>query len=543
MKNWIIFSLILFGLNLQAQVALSDQAGLAVPDPSALLDLQSTSKGTLLSRMSQGQRDSIQNPANGLLIHNTTSNCIQIYFTQQGWTDVECDCAVAPSAAFTYPGTINQYAAASFVASQAGLTYSWMFMNGSPTNGVSQTESVTWSSTGDYQVSLTVTDALGCSSTEIDTITVQACVPPSSAFTGSTTASINTPASFSATQGGLTYAWIFPSGSPSSSTAQSPSVTWTAAGTYNIQLITTNAFGCSDTSNASVTVQNCVTGGSMTFTNCGATGRTGPTQSQANAQYGAGMVTIKNFGIQQWTVPAGVCDITIEAWGAEGGDVSGNSPGRGARMRGDFNVTGGTTLYIVVGQEGLSQATNNCNGGGGGGGTFVYIPSNPQPLIVAGGGGGAYRGANGVDGGVGTSGATSSTSQGTPGNGGNGGAAGPCGSGWPGAGGAGWLNNGGTTCVWGSGSSKGGNTGPDWRGGERNLAGNQGSQVQDGSFGGGGSSFHGGGGGGGYSGGGGGGSCSNGLSGGGGGGSYNSGTNQNNSAGVRTGHGQVVITW
>ena len=45
---------------------------------------------------------------------------------------------------------------------------------------------------------------------------------------------------------------------------------------------------------------------------------------------------------------------------------------------------------------------------------------------------------------------------------------------------------------------------------------------------GGGGAFHGAGGGGGYS--------------GGGGGSYNAGSNQSNSSGVRTGHGEVIIT-
>ena len=52
---------------------------------------------------------------------------------------------------------------------------------------------------------------------------------------------------------------------------------------------------------------------------------------------------------------------------------------------------------------------------------------------------------------------------------------------------------------------------------------------------------HGGGGGGGYSGGGGGGTNCNGA--GGGGGSYNTGTNQNNSSGFQSGHGQVVVSW
>jgi hypothetical protein len=97
-KNLYTLALILVGLGLQAQSVISDQGGNPVVSPDAILELQSTTKGMLLSKMSQTQRDAINSPSNGLLIHNTTSNCIQVYFTQQGWTDVECDCPTPPSA-------------------------------------------------------------------------------------------------------------------------------------------------------------------------------------------------------------------------------------------------------------------------------------------------------------------------------------------------------------------------------------------------------------------------------------------------------------
>jgi len=78
-----------------------------------------------------------------------------------------------------------------------------------------------------------------------------------------------------------------------------------------------------------------------TFTNCGQTGRTGPSQSQANSTYSGtsleGLVTVTD-GIQEWTVPYDGT-YTIEVWGAEGGHGNGNGayPGYGARMRGDLN--------------------------------------------------------------------------------------------------------------------------------------------------------------------------------------------------------------
>ena len=59
------------------------------------------------------------------------------------------------------------------------------------------------------------------------------------------------------------------------------------------------------------------------FTNAGATGRYGPTQSQINSAYSgdhplAGKVTINTQGIQEWTVPQSG-SYTIEVWGAKGG--------------------------------------------------------------------------------------------------------------------------------------------------------------------------------------------------------------------------------
>lgn len=48
-------------------------------DPSAQVQVSSGSKGVLIPRMTLNARDAITNPANGLIIFNTTSNCINYY--------------------------------------------------------------------------------------------------------------------------------------------------------------------------------------------------------------------------------------------------------------------------------------------------------------------------------------------------------------------------------------------------------------------------------------------------------------------------------
>ena len=172
-----------------------------------------------------------------------------------------------------------------------------------------------------------------------------------------------------------------------------------------------------------------VVSGTFTFTNCSATGRLGPTQSQVNAAYTSGnslynSVTINDQGIQEWTVPS-TATYTIEAWGAKGGgDAAG---GLGARMKGDFNLTKDDVIKIVIGQMGglmeiiihrvEEEVLMYCD----------FYNSNSSILVIAGGGGGSpgssdYQSGGSDDGQSGTSGGngfgvSGSSSGGTNGNG------------------------------------------------------------------------------------------------------------------------------
>ncbi|MBN8692376.1 MAG: HYR domain-containing protein [Bacteroidetes bacterium] len=229
--------------------------------------------------------------------------------------------------------------------------------------------------------------------------------------------------------------------------------------------------------------------------------------------------------IQQWTVPAGVTTMTIQALGAEGGNSTSSTipAGLGADIRGTFTVTPGQVLKVLVGQS-------PTGGNGGGGGTFVTDMSN-NPIIIAGGGGGSAGATDSPNkhGQAGTAGGNGAGGGGTGGTAGNGGSIGAtfasgAGGGLLTDGAAGW-----TTTSGGKSFLNGG------------LAGTGGAV---GGFGGGGSGsgYVVGAGGGGYSGGG-SGSNSAGQGVGGGGGSYNGGTNQVNTTGVHTGNGVVYITY
>ena len=77
--------LILFlitGLSVFAQVGINTDN--SAPDPSAGLDVNFTNKGVLLPRLTLVQRNAITNPAEGLLIFNLTTGCID-YFLGGSW--------------------------------------------------------------------------------------------------------------------------------------------------------------------------------------------------------------------------------------------------------------------------------------------------------------------------------------------------------------------------------------------------------------------------------------------------------------------------
>ncbi len=59
--------------------------GTTTPDNSAILELNSTTQGLLLPRMTTNQRNAIVSPAEGLLIYNLDSGCFQFY-TGTSWS-------------------------------------------------------------------------------------------------------------------------------------------------------------------------------------------------------------------------------------------------------------------------------------------------------------------------------------------------------------------------------------------------------------------------------------------------------------------------
>lgn len=273
------------------------------------------------------------------------------------------------------------------------------------------------------------------------------------------------------------------------------------------------------------------------FTSLGAEGPNGPTKSQLGRYNGTsleGRVNIKQ-GIQYWTVPFSGTYV-IENLGASGGNgtsqgcATWNLGGMGAKIKGTFSFSKGTTLKILVGQRGLPTESFLQRPGGGGGGTFVTFKDNTKIIIAGGGGGGGLAKPGYQDGEPGQAIENGTQHGGHDGLGG-------------------LLYNTQTfdssdiQASSGAGYRGDGNSSRPSEGAESFLKGGRGgmhSALKNGGFGGGGYGMTHGGGGGGYSGGGVTGSKNSGVSG--GGGSYNSGSFQVNQVGVNKGDGRVIIT-
>ena len=76
--------------------------GTTTPDASAALDITSTTKGLLIPRMTETQRDAISSPATGLMIYQTDGTVGFYYYNGSSWSEV-----AATSATYSIGDVVN----------------------------------------------------------------------------------------------------------------------------------------------------------------------------------------------------------------------------------------------------------------------------------------------------------------------------------------------------------------------------------------------------------------------------------------------------
>lgn len=132
----------------------------------------------------------------------------------------------------------------------SGTLNSWQWDFGDGTFSTLQNPTHTYTSTGNFNISLLVKNIYGCQDVLTRTNYINITNKPVAAFTFGSTANCGAPFTLgfqnqSSGSGTLTYLWSF--GDGSISTEQNPSHTYTTTGTFSVKLITTNQNGCSDT--------------------------------------------------------------------------------------------------------------------------------------------------------------------------------------------------------------------------------------------------------------------------------------------------------
>jgi PKD repeat protein len=151
----------------------------------------------------------------------------------------------APLSDFTFAGVcVNSQPSVITNLSVGGNYYLWYFGDG--TSSILQNPQHTYPSAATYSITLIVTSAAGCSDTAYRAANVFAI--PHANFTLPALNYCNAPQTITmqnTSTGASVYAWSFGNGDVS--TLFSPTETYSAVGSYPVQLIASNTFNCNDT--------------------------------------------------------------------------------------------------------------------------------------------------------------------------------------------------------------------------------------------------------------------------------------------------------
>ncbi len=237
--------------------------GIVAPNASAALDVTSTTGGLLPPRMTVGQMNSIPSPATGLMVFNTTSNCVE-YYTGTAWQYVSCQCASAPSTPGVITGSASPCATStgntySIAAVAGALYYTWTLPTGATITAGTGTTSITVTM-GTTNGNITVTASNSCGTSAASTLAVTLLPVPATPGTiaGSTVpciSSVGNVYSIAAVAGATSYTWTVPAGASITAGAGTTSITVTmGVSSGNITVTANNACGSSAASTLATTI-------------------------------------------------------------------------------------------------------------------------------------------------------------------------------------------------------------------------------------------------------------------------------------------------
>ena len=233
-------------------------------DPSAMLDINSTSQGLLIPRMTTAGRNTIASPVESLLIYNTDIHCFEAFYNG-AWVHFGCLGGACQLPAL--PGSIsgdnpvcqNQRGVNYSVINKSGVTYDWTYSgtgltitSGNGNNSIN----------ADFSASatagtLTCTPSNACGNGTASTIDIAFATAPYAPTADGTTICSGLTTNLMATAPGGTYKWFdAESGGTLLSTGNyftTPALTSTT--TFYVQ---TTIFGCTSLRTAvTVTITAC----------------------------------------------------------------------------------------------------------------------------------------------------------------------------------------------------------------------------------------------------------------------------------------------
>lgn len=222
----------------------------------------------------------------------------------------------APTAGFTSAAT---GLTANFTNTSSGATsYAWNFGDGGTSTEANPSH--TYATDGNYTVVLSATNACG---TVTSTQTVSAFLPPTAGFNANVTSGcaplsvqFNNQSSANATS----FAWSFPGGTPSSSTAENPTVVYNVAGTYTVTLTVSNPAGQNTSTQMNYIVVNAAPTAGFTGSVNGTTVTFNNTTTNATSyvwNFGDGNTSTEANPTHTYTAD-GVYDVTLTATNACG---------------------------------------------------------------------------------------------------------------------------------------------------------------------------------------------------------------------------------
>jgi gliding motility-associated-like protein len=220
-----------------------------VSEPASILNTSSASAASTLWSFGDGTTATSTNVVKTYSTPGTyTIKLVQSYGTCSDSASKTIKVRPKPSAAFTadktafcqIPATVN------FTSSSTGaISYLWNFGNG--VTSTAQNPSHTYTAFGNYSVRLLITNDVGCTDSVAAIINVgkpvitfnslpkEGCIPYG----------VNFSANISSPEPVVSYLWNF--GNGVTSTAATPSYTYTTQGTYTVSLTVTTASGCTET--------------------------------------------------------------------------------------------------------------------------------------------------------------------------------------------------------------------------------------------------------------------------------------------------------